>query len=232
MPSQVTIVKFPKTPHLFDLGSGLTRDDKLAAEWLVNSVLSKPVLVEEKIDGANIGIAWADTSGLSAWCRNSVLGPGSAPQFAPLFPWLATRLDGFRRILGERYILFGEWCYARHSILYDRLPDFFLVFDLYDRNSALFLSRRVRLELLSELQLSNVPLIHQGSVSRGKLLSLLDTRSAFASGPVEGLYLRLEDEDRLVARAKLVRPEFHAAIDEHWSKRPILENRVVSATLD
>ena len=27
----------------------------------------------------------------------------------------------------------GEWCVARHSIKYDKLPGYFIAFDLYDR---------------------------------------------------------------------------------------------------
>ena len=134
---------------------------------------------------------------------------------------------GPRRVLSERYVLFGEWCFARHSVAYDRLPDFFLAFDLYDRTQACYISRRIREEMLSELALSSVPLIYDGTVTRGQLLSLLDTPSAFAHGPVEGLYLRLEREGRLVFRAKLVRPEFQAGIDEHWSKRPLTENHLL-----
>ena len=37
-------------------------------------------------------------------------------------------------ILSEKFILFGEWCYAQHSIFYDRLPDWFLGFDIYDKD--------------------------------------------------------------------------------------------------
>ena len=38
----------------------------------------------------------------------------------------------------------GEWLYAKHSIHYTRLPDYFLAFDLYDRRTGVFHSSAER----------------------------------------------------------------------------------------
>jgi hypothetical protein len=50
--------------------------------------------------------------------------------------------------------------------------------------------------------------------------------SGLADGPAEGVYVRLEDDNRLLARAKLVRPEFTQAIDRHWSHRRLVTNQL------
>ena len=41
---------------------------------------------------------------------------------------------------------------------------------------------------------------------------------------MEGIYLRKEDSDRMLARAKIVRAEFAQSIDEHWTKAPFRKN--------
>jgi hypothetical protein len=50
--------------------------------------------------------------------------------------------------------------------------------------------------------------------------------SRLTEGPAEGLYVRSEERDHLVARAKLVRPEFAQAIDEHWLRRSLETNQL------
>ena len=47
----------------------------------------------------------------------------------------------------------------------------------------------------------------------------------------EGLYIKIEDEDRVVERMKFVRPDFVQKIisaDEHWHNRPIVPNGLVA----
>ena len=35
-------------------------------------------------------------------------------------------------------ILYGEWCYAKHTVPYDALPDWFLGFDIFEVASHRF----------------------------------------------------------------------------------------------
>ena len=44
--------------------------------------------------------------------------------------------------------------------------------------------------------------------SKEELLALLETRSAYTDGFVEGVYLRIDDAAHCVARGKCVRPDF------------------------
>jgi hypothetical protein len=61
-------------------------------------------------------------------------------QWRPLKRWLSTRRHSLGDALGANLILFGEWCYAIHSVRYVRLPDWFLCFDVYDRSTGEFWS--------------------------------------------------------------------------------------------
>jgi hypothetical protein len=56
-------------------------------------------------------------------------------------------------------------------------------------------------------------------------------RSALGTGPAEGIYLRWDEDDWLLARAKVVRPGWVMASDEHWSSRPIKTNRLAPASV-
>jgi hypothetical protein len=55
------ILKFPHTPHLEWLGEGRPRDDKVLSAHEARDFPRGPVVVEEKIDGANIGIAFGSS---------------------------------------------------------------------------------------------------------------------------------------------------------------------------
>ena len=46
---------------------------------------------------------------------------------------------------GSTRVLYGEWLCARHTVAYDKLPDWFVAFDIFDVPAGRFLSRRVLL---------------------------------------------------------------------------------------
>lgn len=63
----------------------------------------------------------------------------------------------------------------------------------------------------------------QEIIAAAGLLALLG-ESRLAKGPAEGIYVRKEDGERLLSRAKLVRAEFVQAIDVHWTKKAMRVN--------
>ncbi|MFH1134983.1 MAG: DUF3696 domain-containing protein [Pseudomonadota bacterium] len=127
--------------------------------------------------------------------------------------------------LSDRYILFGEWCYAQHSIFHDRLPDWFLSFDIYDREARRFLASVRRDRLLDEMHISKVPDIARGRFSYPEIQQLL-LQSKLTDQQAEGIYLRISHGDWLKQRAKLVRPAFIQAVEQHWSRSAIRPNRL------
>ena len=52
------IFKFPTTPHLTILGDIQIRDDKVMTESERNEFIQHEIIVEEKVDGANLGISF------------------------------------------------------------------------------------------------------------------------------------------------------------------------------
>jgi ATP-dependent RNA circularization protein (DNA/RNA ligase family) len=215
--------KFPHTPHLAWLSSHSARQDKVLSPAEARALLSAEVLIEEKVDGANLGISVSPSGELRAQNRGSYLGSRAHPQFQPLWPWLEARREQLIQALGSHLMLFGEWCFAVHSVHYAALPDWFLAFDVYDRREGRFWSSQRRDALTESLGLVRVPVIARGRFSLEKVQTLLGT-SKLTQAPMEGLYVRRDRGDFLEARAKLVRPEFIQAIEEHWSSRPLQRN--------
>jgi len=225
MSAHSNVLKFPHTPHLEWLGEGMPRNDKVLRTHEVRDFLRHPVVVEEKVDGANIGIAFDSSGSPIVWNRGTVLTAGAHPQFEPLWSWLAEHRADLASALGDRLVLFGEWCLAVHSVRYDRLPDWFLAFDVYDIAADRFWSSARRDAVVRSLDLFSVPAIGAGNFGLSKLEWLLRaTQSQYRRGPIEGLYLRSERDGWLAARAKLIRPEFAHSIDRHWTARHFIRN--------
>ena len=219
--------RFPRTPHLAWLGEGQPRDDKVLVPGDAKALLAGEVVVEEKVDGANLGFSVSGDGALRVQNRGSYLEKESThPQFRPLWPWLRTRESQIMEALGPDRMLFGEWCHAVHSVAYNRLPDWFLGFDVYDRSVGKFWDSSRRSSLLESIRLHPVPRIAGGHFTIQGIEQLLSTPSRVGVGAVEGLVIRREAEGFTTARAKLVRREFTQAIDEHWSRGPLRRNEL------
>ena len=222
--------RFPHTPHLTWLGRAAPRSDKVLSPAELQQFLDAEVVVEEKIDGANLGFSASPEGKLLVQNRGSYLAPEIAhPQFAPLWPWMRAREEALLDALWPNRVLFGEWCHAVHSVVYDRLPDWFLGFDLYDREAGIFWSSSRRDALLSELGLYGVPRVAAGRFGVPELEGQMGI-SRVGTAPMEGLIVRRELQAGTEARAKLVRPEFTQAIEEHWSRRPLHRNRLTQGS--
>lgn len=224
--------RFPHTPHLAWLGPGQPRDDKVLPPSEVNALLAGEVVVEEKVDGANLGFSTTETGELRVQNRGRYLDREHVhPQFRPLWSWLPARESELLDALWPNLILFGEWCYAVHSVPYDRLPDWFLGFDVHDRETGTFWDAARRDALLAELRLPPVPRLARGRFSMDDLVRMAAGRSRVGGSAMEGIVVRKESGGFTTARAKLVRAEFAQAIEEHWSRGPLRRNELAQGAV-
>ena len=234
-------VKYPRTPHLF--GSKGTDDDKHLGEAESNRFISdESLIVEEKLDGTNVGIHFTETGEMALQCRGHLITEGMHPQYDLFKQWANVKRPLLEERLETRYILFGEWLYARHSVHYRRLPHYFFEFDIYDKEEEVFLSLARRMKLLAETSIHTVPVVKVGSVKRKELAALVGPSaydSEFANpltgrtdNLMEGLYLRTEKEEVVSGRAKFVRPEFVEKIKQstHWQQQVMVPNRLAEGT--
>lgn len=221
-----TFQKFPRTPHFPGSAGESCKEERLAGAEDAERLLVEPVRVEEKMDGANLGISF-DQEQIRFQSRGAFIGSGrTAPQFQLLWGWFGDRRESLRTALGDRYLLFGEWLYARHTIAYDELPDYFLAFDVWDRETEEFLSAARRGEICEQTGIYEVPLLFEGVLGSAEALKRLLGPSRYGHEPAEGLYLRLEQEGKLALRAKFVRSGWVPADDDHWSQGPLETNQL------
>lgn len=219
--------RFPHTPHLSWHGKEASRADKVLSPPEVAALLSADVVIEEKLDGANLGISVSSDGELRLQNRGDYLRPPFSGQFQHLPTWLSIHQDQLFDALGINLIAFGEWCAAQHSLEYSRLPDRWMLFDIYDRRAKRYWSTSRRNAWARENGLKVVREVARGHFSQTALLSMVEREhSAFRDGFMEGIVIRRESDQWLIDRAKLVRADFSQSISEHWRRQPLRWNRV------
>mmetsp|Transcript_47332 Transcript_47332/g.95405 ORF Transcript_47332/g.95405 Transcript_47332/m.95405 type:complete len:276 (-) Transcript_47332:220-1047(-) len=142
------------------------------------------VSVEEKIDGANLGISLAPDYTPLFQNRSHFVGVGSGTQWSGLDRWWAAHSQVLTSLLEpRRHVLFGEWMALKHSIHYLRLPAVFVAFDVYDRIEGRFISRE-RFNVF--LEPTGIPTINaivpeRAFCSPSEILPLLETVSIYGA---------------------------------------------------
>jgi hypothetical protein len=226
--------KYPKTLHLED--SKGERDPKAAS---FGPLFKQFLVVEEKMDGSMVSIFFDESANLHFFHRNQ---PVKGEEFDQLKVWAQNLKNELFDTLSNRYVLYGEWLYATHTVFYDKLSDFFLEYDIYDSQEKIWLSTRARKQLLSHLPIQSVKILAQGTFTEFKQIKNLLGPSVFASidrskpqasyldssGMAEGLYIKHENDQEVLARYKYIRPEFIKILlqSPHWKDREMIRNKL------
>jgi hypothetical protein len=242
-------VKYPRTQHF--------------NKYSIDNLIGNKLVIEEKMDGSQVGIKFGPGRELFLFSRGHKLDGGHIGEFQfDLFKqWANVKKQELWDILGNRYIMFGEWLYCLHSIYYDLLPHYFLEYDIYDVENDEWWDTDLRHELLEGSGIKSVKVVESFNVSHKNIdavniyamkhqLSYFKSinwksnlynaiknsnqnpESVFKeidlSDQMEGFYLKIENKDQTISRAKSVRSDFiqTAANSSHWIKRPIIQNKI------
>lgn len=247
------MIKLPRTLHIEGSRMPLGQRDPDAVEF--SKLRGEFLVVEEKVDGTGVCIFFDDNLELQVWHRGS---KAIGPEFRNLYQWTSAHEYELFDLLENRYILFGEWMFSKHTIFYDRLPDYFLESDVYDQQKDIWLSTTARVELLKKFKfIHQVPVIASFKPSSLEQLTSLvgkpkyqsdywrksmwdiceksrrDTTTAFQetddSHLMEGLYIKHEDDEKIIGRYKYVRYEFVQLIinsGTHLRDRVLVKNQL------
>lgn len=251
------ILKYPRTHHLES--SRLQPGDEDLKAVPFSALADRYLVVEEKMDGSNSGISFAEDGSLRLQSRGHYLSGGPRERHFSLFKqWANVYRDQLYACLGSRYLMYGEWLYAKHTIFYNDLPHYFLEFDVYDQVEGRFLTTAQRRAFLQDLPfVTSVRVLHEGKVEGLEQLVGMVTHSGAITGnsraflrqscqeldldasrveqetdlseQMEGLYIKVEEEGRVIQRLKWVRPSFLTRVIEsnsHWMNRPIVPNQI------
>ena len=224
LPDMREIIKYPRTPHLEGSRTQVGDDDVPIIP--PQDLRGRFLVIEEKVDGANSGISLDEDGGLILQSRGHVLTGGARERQFDLFKrWANHHWGRLLDVLGTRYVMYGEWVFARHSIPYDQLPHYFLEFDLLDRTTGDFLSTERRQELLKGTPIVSVPILGKGSIDRFE--QFIGPSQCSSGEWMEGLYIKWEEDGKVAGRYKFVRDSFRQAVEDegvHWMERPLEQN--------
>src|SRR5262249_15493329 len=195
------IFKYPRTHHIE--GSRFQPGDEDLDSVPFDTIAGRDLIIEEKLDGANSGISFDSDGRLLLQSRGHYLLGGAAEKHFDLFKqWAYTHMVSLRDALSARYVLYGEWLYAKHTIFYDALPHYFIEFDLFDKEKTEFLSTERRKELLSGLPIVSAPVVFSGRLRSSKQFAkLLRTSHFIRPGHLERLRRICEERGLDVDRA-------------------------------
>ncbi len=230
------LYKYPRTRHLE--GSRKQAGDEDLNYVRFRDIRGKYLVLEEKIDGANCGISFGEDGRMYLQSRGHFLTGGYGERQFDLFKrWAGAFREPLRQILGSRYVMYGEWMYAKHTVFYDRLPHYFMEFDIFDKEERRFFSTAKRREILKEAGfVHSVLVLNQGHYENPDQITSWIGPSHFISndpkksleeqcvkgnarldqtllqtdlcGLMEGIYIKVEEGDYVLDRLKYVRPTF------------------------
>lgn len=179
------IYKYPRTFHI--QGSRMQPGDEDLVSIPFSRISDRFVVVEEKVDGANAAISFSADGQLRLQSRGHYLTGGAREKHFNLFKqWAAVCAPALWEVLGSRFILYGEWLYAKHTVFYNALPHYFLEYDVLDLETKQFLSTKQRQKLLAGLAIASVPILFAGYLhSHQQLLGLLGRSHFIQSGHID-----------------------------------------------
>lgn len=225
-------MKLPRTLHIEGSRLPAGETDPEAIEF--NKLKDQFLVIEEKVDGTGVSINLDRHLELRINHRRS---PAVGREFKPLHDWATNHWEDLLFLLGERYVMFGEWMYNKHTIFYDNLPNYFLESDIYDKEKGIWLSTSARNNLLQgHSYIKQVPviaamkpsalwqitqLLGKTNFQSNKWQQNLESKASFVktsiekikqetdqSGLMEGLYIKQEDDFQVLGRYKYVRYDF------------------------
>lgn len=206
-----TRTKYPRTFHLpWSLGD--TSDDKVLKS--VDHFFGKEVVVTEKMDGENTTLY---RDGFHARSIDSKHHDSQA---------YVKRLQGeIGHLLPENFRICGENLFAKHSIYYNNLTSYFMVFNIWDGDRCLSWEETV--EWAELLGLQTVPVLYKGSFDEESVKSCYTKNRELDEQ--EGYVVRISESfsygDFHKSVAKFVRKN-HVQTEEHWKNQAIVKNGV------
>lgn len=202
-------VKYPKTKHL-PFSKGLTRGDKVIES--LEPFIGKEIIVSSKMDGENSSLG-----------KDFIYARSLDSADHPSNHWLKGLWGSIKYDIPENWRICGENLYAVHSVVYNELSTYFMVFNIWDENNNC-LSYDDTITWCNLLGLTHVPVIYRGIFDENILIKIaneLDTERN------EGFVIRISNEfsynDFQKYVCKWVR-EKHVKTSSHWKYEKIVKN--------
>jgi hypothetical protein len=205
-------IKYPRTYHL--PWSNLLKDDRMLEND--NNFIGKNVVVTLKMDGENTTFYNDHIHARSIDSKSHE----SRTWVKKLWSKISYNLDDNMRICGENL-------YAVHSIKYENLKSYFMMFSVWIDNRCL--SWKETVEYTKLLEVEHVPVIYEGIYDKNKIIDSFKPYEKYN----EGYVVRVSDEFNFIdfrrSIAKFVRPEFRQVVNNshgHWISKKVEPNNL------
>jgi len=206
-------IKYPRTYHL-SYSEAVQSDDKVQND--LSFLEGQEVVITWKMDGENTTIG-----------KNYSHARSLDSGYHPSRNYVKVLQNDIGYLLGDNERICGENCYAKHSIQYNNLVDYFLGFSLWDGMTCL--SWDDTMSRFDRLGITPVDVIYRGVFSHDAIKKII-SHEDFYSGKQEGIVVRLAGsfhyDDFSKCVVKWVRAN-HVQTDKHWSKGPVVRNKTI-----
>lgn len=204
-------VKYPRTWHL-PWSASVNPDDRVLRDDDVERWRGSEVVITEKMDGENTTL-YPDYLHARSIDYSSHVSRN----------WMRNFHAKIAHDIPEHMRICGENLSFKHSVGYDKLPTFFLVFSVWDRLTCL--SWDDTLEWCALLGLQTVPVLYRGSFSAASCpLVNPETSEGYVVRPTRAFALR---EFQTVV-GKYVR-KHHVQTHGHWMRSEFVPNGLANA---
>ena len=203
--------KYPRTYH-FPFSPGRSSDDKIFNDY-EQYFKDKEVVITEKMDGENTTI-------YNDICHARSINSAHREYHS----WLLNYARSFQYMLNDGERVCGEYLFAKHSIYYENLPSYFMVFSIWNNEQCLSWEDTVK--RCEELNLITVPVLYKGIYDKNKIDEAI---KEVVNRNGEGIVMRLTSgysyDNFNNSIIKYVRAN-HVQTDEHWSNQQIIKNEL------
>ena len=193
--------EYPRIPHFNKEISNMTHDD-VSLDYDVRFPVD--CYVEEKIDGSSMGVSWYN-DGPVLRNRSNILNKGyskirtpAKAQFKSAWNWLHDHKKDIQKVSDELMsdiTIFGDWMFAYHSVKYDKLPDWFIAYDIWVVEDHKFLSPKKVEELLSKTGIYYITPVKTTLNSVQDVIKYSEMKSDYTDGVREGIVIKTTEGD-------------------------------------
>jgi hypothetical protein len=208
----IKYVKYPRTMHL-PWSQSVNKDDRILEN--VSNFIGKDVVVTIKMDGEN-------TSLYNDYIHARSIDGNSHPSR----DWVKNFWNSIRYEIPDEWRICGENLYAQHSITYNDLESYFMMFSIWnDKNICL--SWKDTKEWAELLDVKTVHVLYEGIFDEKIIKGLWD---ASKWETMEGYVIRLASEYHYSAFnksiAKFVRKNHVQTCKHNWQTQPVIPNKL------
>lgn len=199
--------KYPRTPHL-PWSPGATSDDAWCPSF--EALERGLIVVTEKMDGEN-----------TTMYRDHMHARSIDSKHHPSRSWVKSLHQAIAYQIPEGWRICGENLYARHSIAYNDLKSYFMMFSIWDDKNTC-LSWDETLEWAALLGLETPPVLYYGPWDE-RMLRAIKLDEAQQEGYVVRTARAFPYAEFSTHVAKWVRAD-HVQTDEHWMFAQLVPN--------